>query len=67
MLQKVTELKRSYQVQQRSVNLNSASFSAHVVNRLWRENRKSIPTFFSGKELFEKCNPPDFKFYLDWK
>ena len=30
--------------------------SAHVVNRLLPENRKTIPNL-------KKCNPPDFKFY----
>ena len=29
--------------------------SVHVVNRLLRENRKSIPKFLSGKKLFKKC------------
>ena len=37
--------------------------SAHVVNRLLRENRKTIPKFLSGKKTFQKYNPPDFKFY----
>ena len=27
--------------------------TAHVVNRLLRENRKSIPIFFNGKKLFK--------------
>ena len=40
--------------------------SAHVVNRLLRENRKSIPNCFNNKKLFFlKFNSPDFKFYLD--
>ena len=37
--------------------------SVHMVNRLLRENQKSIPNIFNGKN-FKKCNPPDFKFYL---
>ena len=37
--------------------------SAHTVNRLSRENRKSIPNIFNGKKLLKKCNPPDFRFY----
>ena len=37
--------------------------SAHVVNLLLRDKWKSIPNFLSG-ESFQKCNPPDFKFYL---
>ena len=24
-----------------------------------------MPNFFNGKKTFKKCNPPDFKFYLD--
>ena len=31
---------------------------------LFPENRKSLPYFFCGKNLFQKSNPPDFKFYL---
>ena len=34
--------------------------SAHVVNRRLRENRKTILKFLSGKNTFQKCNPPDF-------
>ena len=37
--------------------------SVHAVNRLLRENRKTIPKFLSGKKTDKKCNPPDFKFY----
>ena len=44
---------------------NRPKLSAHVVNRLLRENRKSIPNVFNGKKTFKKCNSPDFKFYLD--
>ena len=36
-----------------------------MVNRLLPENRKYIPNVFNGKKTFQKCNPPDFKFYLD--
>ena len=36
-----------------------------MVNRLLRENRKSIPMFLTVKKLKKKCNPPDFKSYLD--
>ena len=36
---------------------------AHVVNRLLRENRKTILKFLSGKKAFQKRNPPDLKFY----
>ena len=38
-----------------------------MVNRLLRENRKSISIFFLIVKnfFFLKCNPPDFKFYLD--
>ena len=45
------------------VELNSL-ICAHVVNGLLREKRKSIPNCFNGKKTFQKCNPPDFKFYL---
>ena len=38
--------------------------SAHVINRLLHENRKSIPKIFNGKKTSKKCNPPDFKFYV---
>ena len=31
---------------------------------LFLENRKSLPLFLWGKKTFQKCNPPDFKFYL---
>ena len=31
---------------------------------LFPENRKPIPEFLSGKKNFQKCNPPDFKFYI---
>ena len=35
-------------------HLSSLShLSVHVVNRLLRENRKSIPKFLSGKKLFK--------------
>ena len=36
--------------------------NAHVVNRLLRENRKTIPKFLSGKTLltFKKCNCSKF-------
>ena len=37
--------------------------SAPVVNRLLRENRKTILKIFKSLETFQKCNPPDFKFY----
>ena len=37
--------------------------SEHVVNRLLREKRKSIPKYLSGKFFFQKCNPQDFKFF----
>ena len=37
--------------------------SVHMVNRLLRENRKTIPKFLSGEKLFKKCHPSDFKFY----
>ena len=37
--------------------------SAHVVNRLLPEHRKSVPKFLNGKKLLKKGNPPDFKFY----
>ena len=38
--------------------------SAHVVNRLLREKRKSISNVFNGKNLFlKKSNRLDFKFY----
>ena len=47
-----------------SFNLTLSHLSAHVVNRLLRENWKSIPTFLNGKKYFKKCNPPDFKFIL---
>ena len=33
--------------------LNSVSSSAHVVNRLLRENPKSIPNFSNGNKLFK--------------
>ena len=36
--------------------------SVHMVNRLLRENWKTIPNFLSGKKTFKKCNPPDLKF-----
>ena len=36
-----------------------------MVNRLLPENLKYIPNYFNGKKVFQKCNPPDFKFYLD--
>ena len=42
---------------------NRSHLSVHVVNRLLRENQKSIPNFLSGKKAFKKCNPQDFKFY----
>ena len=42
---------------------NLSHLSAQVVNRLLRENRKSIPKFLSSKKTFQICNPPDFKFY----
>ena len=44
---------------------NSVSSQCALVNRLLRENRKSTPVVFNGKKTFKKCNPPDFKFYLD--
>ena len=34
-----------------------------MVNRLLRENRKTIPKFLSGEKLLKKCHPSDFKFY----
>ena len=42
--------------------------SAHVVNRRWSENLKSIPNCLMVKKKKKKkktCNPPDFKSYLD--
>ena len=39
----------------------SSHLCAHVVNRLLRENRKSIPKFLSRKKTLKKCNRPDFK------
>ena len=42
---------------------NLSHLSVHVVNRLLRENQKSIPNFLSGKKPFQNCNPQDFKFY----
>ena len=38
--------------------------SAHVINRLLRENQKSIQNVFNGKKLFKNVTHPDFKFYL---
>ena len=46
-------------------DLNSVSSQCARGNRLLRENRKSIQNVFNGKKLFKRCNPPDFKFYLD--
>ena len=40
-----------------------SQLSVHVVNRLLRENWKSIPKFKAVKTL-KKCNPLDFKFDL---
>ena len=37
--------------------------SAHLVNRLLRENRKSIQIVLSGKKTSKKCSPPDFELY----
>ena len=34
--------------------LNSVSSQSHVVNRLLRENRKTIPKFLNGKKLYKK-------------
>ena len=45
---------------ERKVYLTLSCLSAHLVNRLLRENRKSIPKFF---KTFQKCNPPNFKLY----
>ena len=50
-----------YGVLQNSSEKNT--LSAHVVNRLLRENRKTIPKILSGKKLFKNVTPPDFKFY----
>ena len=34
-----------------------------MVNGLLRENWKTIPKYLSGKKIFKKWNPSDFKFY----
>ena len=44
--------------------LTLSHLSAHVVNRLLRENRKSIPQQKLMVKTFKNCNPNDFKFYL---
>ena len=36
----------------------------HVVNRLLRENRKSIPKFLSGKNFFKNVNLQILNFIL---
>ena len=40
---------RSKKQQQKTLSY----LSAHMVNRLLRENRKSIPNFFNDKKLFK--------------
>ena len=45
------------------ISAKLSHLSAHVANRLFRENLKSIPNILNGKN-FKKCNSPDFKFYL---
>ena len=46
-----------------AVYLNLPHLSAHVVNRLLRENWKPIPKFLSGKKLFKNVTLQILKFY----
>ena len=42
------------------------SLSSQCANGKWSFARKPeyIPKTFNDKKTFQKCNPPDFKFYL---
>ena len=54
---------RGGRLQLRKSNYSSSSLNVHLMFPLFSENRKSIQNSFSGKKLFKKCNPLDFKFY----
>ena len=47
-----------------SLLLTLAHLSAHVVNRLLRENWKSIPIFFNGKKIFKNVTLQILNFIL---
>ena len=46
------------------ITIDHLKCNAHSIFLLFLQNRKSIPKFLSGKKTFQKCNTPDFKFYL---
>ena len=46
------------------VDYSSTRLNAHLIFPLFSEIRKPIPNVLVVKTLFQKCNPPDCKFYL---
>ena len=47
----------AYNIKTQATNTTLTHLSAHVVNRLLCENRKSIPNFFNGKKIFLTRGP----------
>ena len=46
------------------VELNLSHLTAHVVNRLLREKRKSVPNYFNGKKLLKNVTLQILNFIL---